>query len=337
MHKYRNALFIIVSLLDVVYGEMSERDCERYPGPLGGAQRDSEKYGARKCGASLERQESMRAGRQGDSVVPNVERARDIRVSHPQRTTRRIGNKVKDIKSFTTIRQSLFRGPSLPRFAQILVRRGRCLPSWQSKSRERRKLLSKGRNIILASVPRAIYVFRYITVHRVLFYIAAPWNRTISMYENAAKTSDGRMKTDCWICTPRHQIKRIRNSLFILYGTLKSRRACQLFPKYTIKLADNFLNAARFRFGSRSTSRLFDRYIVRHSVHPSIMAAIITPAVNGSIIPSRQIRRADRFETSRSTVRSHRHALIKSSRAISFSLLLYLVNASALASVNNSF
>jgi len=117
MHKYRNALFIIVSLLDVVYGEMSERDCERYPGPLGGAQRDSEKYGARKCGASLERQESMRAGRQGDSVVPNVERARDIRVSHPQRTTRRIGNKVKDIKSFTTIRQSLFRGPSLPRFA----------------------------------------------------------------------------------------------------------------------------------------------------------------------------------------------------------------------------
>jgi len=134
--------------------------------------------------------------------------------------------------------------------------------------------------------------------------------------ENAAKTSDGRMKTDCWICTPRHQIKRIRNSLFILYGTLKSRRARQLFPKYTIKLADNFLNAARSRFGSRSTSRLFDRYIVRHSVHfHRLWQRLLHQQLTA------QIRRADRFETSRSTVRSHRHALIKSSRAISFSLL----------------
>lgn len=37
MHKYRNALFIMVSLPDVVYGGMGERDCERYPCPLGGA------------------------------------------------------------------------------------------------------------------------------------------------------------------------------------------------------------------------------------------------------------------------------------------------------------
>lgn len=102
--------------------------------------------------------------------------------------------------------------------------------------------------------------------------------RDIDIRRNAAKTSDSRMKTDCWICTPRHQIKRIRNSLVILYGTLKSRRARRLFPKYTIKPVDNFLNAAGATFrATLDFSRLFDRYIARRSVCtlPPIMAAII--------------------------------------------------------------
>lgn len=118
MHKYRNALFIIVSLLDVLYGGMGERDCERYPCPLGGAAGFGKIWGAERC-EGVRRvtgptRGSMRAGGQRrDRMVPNAERAGDIRVSHPRRTTtRRIGNTVKDIKSSATIRQSFFRYPS---------------------------------------------------------------------------------------------------------------------------------------------------------------------------------------------------------------------------------
>lgn len=121
MHKYRNALFIIVSLLDVLYGGMGERDCERYPCPLGGAAGFGKIWGAEMCegvrrGAARHRADTRKYARrrteERDRTVPNAERAGDIRVSHPRRTTtRRIGNTVKDIKSSATIRQSFFRHP----------------------------------------------------------------------------------------------------------------------------------------------------------------------------------------------------------------------------------
>lgn len=68
------------------------------------------------------------------------------------------------------------------------------------------------------------------------------------------------------------------------------------------------------------------------------MAAIIIPTNTGNIIiPSRQMRRTDRFETSRWTA-SQQRALIKSSRAIhSLSPSLFSVNGWARAPVNNSF
>lgn len=87
MHKYRNALFITASLLDVVvYGGMGElREIPVSPAWM--AQRDSEKYGARKCEgcASPGRRGSICApeDREDDVVAERGEGGGDIRVSHP--------------------------------------------------------------------------------------------------------------------------------------------------------------------------------------------------------------------------------------------------------------
>lgn len=80
------------------------------------------------------------------------------------------------------------------------------------------------------------------------------------------------MKTDCWICTSKHQIKRIRDIAFSYFmGLQNSGELGRLFPKYTtIKPADNFLNAAKARFSlPRSTSHLLDRYIACRSAFTS--------------------------------------------------------------------
>lgn len=108
-------------------GDGDERDCERYLCPVGATgfgkiwAAEVRRYAAR----HQDGKECASEDREDGDVIPNVKEAGDIRVSHPQRTTR-IGNKVKDIKSFATIRQSLFREPPLfhVSFVQILARRG---------------------------------------------------------------------------------------------------------------------------------------------------------------------------------------------------------------------
>lgn len=110
MYKYRNALFITVSSHDVVYAGTARDTCVPWV-----AQRDSEKYGRRRCeGVRRVTRTSRKYARTGTTWYRTWKGREDIRVSHPQQTTtRRIGNKVKDIKSSATIRQSLFRGPPL--------------------------------------------------------------------------------------------------------------------------------------------------------------------------------------------------------------------------------
>lgn len=137
MHKYRNALFITVSLLDMVYGGMGERDCERYPCPLGGTAGFGKIWAAemRRCARHVTRtaRKEVCASEDRDDVVPKVEKGGGrYKSQSPSRrtTTRRIGNKVKDIKSSATIRQSLFRGPFLvSRLVRVGIRapHGRCL------------------------------------------------------------------------------------------------------------------------------------------------------------------------------------------------------------------
>lgn len=159
-----------------------ERDCERYLCPLGGAAGFGKIWAAemRRCVRHVTRREEVCASE--DSVDPwylTWKGRGDMRVSHPQQTTRRIGNKVKDIKSSATIRQSLFR-ETLPCFtsrsyryscvADVVCRRDNRKPSV-----EPRKLLSKGCDIILEPAhSRATRCIPYIIVHRTLFYTAAP-------------------------------------------------------------------------------------------------------------------------------------------------------------------
>lgn len=113
MYKYRNALFIT--------GEFARHSIWRDGWKIESARntyvswrseirKNMDRGDAKACHQDGKK---VCASKDRDGVVPNVEKCgRYIRVSHLQRTTtRRIENKVKDIKSSATIRQSLFHDP----------------------------------------------------------------------------------------------------------------------------------------------------------------------------------------------------------------------------------
>lgn len=98
------------------------------------------------------------------------------------------------------------------------------------------------------------------------------------------------------------------------------------FLNISIKPARQFPKRRWCPFRPHARLAVYSTGISQHIPLPPIMAAIITPTVSGGIIPCRQIRQADCFETSRGR-ESPTRALIKSSRAvraISLSLSLTL-------------
>lgn len=103
MRKYQGCTFHHgESARRAVYGRMAERDYTRYSCPSGsdgGIRKNMGREGVKP--RATRRQTPRKYARRGRSG------RKDIGVSHSQRT--RIGNKVKDIKSSATIRQSLWR------------------------------------------------------------------------------------------------------------------------------------------------------------------------------------------------------------------------------------